>query len=63
MEQSVQAGQPDFKGHKLRDVQNKVDDLLSRIGDDEDQKKIGHTAAHTLSDELQQVGDAIDSHG
>jgi serine/threonine-protein kinase len=60
LEKSTQQAQQGlFKGRKLRDLQNKVDDVVSKISDAQDQNKIGDTAAQALTSELGRFSDAL----
>ena len=60
LENSVQqAQQHNMKGHFLHDVQNKTDDLGSRINDDQSQGLISQAVDSALSGELQNFSDAV----
>jgi serine/threonine-protein kinase len=64
LEKSVQQAQEaGFKGRKLHDVQNKVEDLTSKISDQQDEHKVGDAAAQALTTELQTFTAAVGSHG
>lgn len=60
LENAVQvAQQHNMKGHYLRDAQNKADQVVSKVNDDQTQGLITDTVASVLSGELQNFSDAL----
>ncbi|WP_194913050.1 serine/threonine-protein kinase [Catenulispora rubra] len=64
LESAVQvAQQHNMKGHYLRDAQNKADQVVSRINDDQTQGLTTDPVASVLSGEVQNLSDALGNSG
>ena len=64
LESAVQlAQQHNMKGHYLHDAQNKADQVVSKVNDDQTQGLITDSVASVLSGELQNFSDALGNNG
>jgi len=64
LEQAVrQAQQGGFKGRKVRDLQDKVGDVIAKVSGAQDEKKIGDAQAQALTTELQTFAGSVGNHG